>query len=113
MYNLKFMFDWGSGICVWTDNEAARRIFNDYPIEADDLPISDELKETLNNLIDLYDTCLNREEPNGDILWNKNQTEDFLRVSRDAYVKLCEELGPEYDVKMILNDFDEDLLNLK
>ncbi|MBP5457730.1 MAG: hypothetical protein J6Y37_14655 [Paludibacteraceae bacterium] len=108
-YKLKFMFDWGSGICVWSDNEAAKRKFNDYPIETDNLPISNKLKKTLDDLINLYDTCLNREEPNGDLMWDKNQIEDFLKMARGAYVNLCEELGSMYDIELILDDFDEDI----
>ena len=108
-YKLKFMFDLGSGICVWSDNEAARTKFNDYPIETDKLPISNGLKETLDDLINLYDTSLNREEPNGDLMWNKNQIEEFLKMARNAYVKLCKELGSKYEIELILDDFDTDL----
>ncbi|MBO5630202.1 MAG: hypothetical protein J5965_14135 [Aeriscardovia sp.] len=108
-YKLKFMFDWGSGICVWSDNDAARTKFNDYPIETDKLPISNGLKETLDDLINLYDTCLNREDPNGDLMWNKNQIEEFLKMARNAYVKLCKELGSKYEIELILDDFDTDL----
>ena len=73
------------------------------------MPISNGLKETLDDLINLYDTCLNREDPNGDLMWNKNQIEEFLKMARNAYVKLCKELGSKYEIELILDDFDTDL----
>ncbi len=47
-YALKYMYDWGSGICLWSVNDAAREKY-DYPIELDSLPLSDNLKNELEN----------------------------------------------------------------
>lgn len=106
-YRLKFMFDWGSGVCLWADNEATEVKFGDYPVETYDLPISDELKATLEKLIYLYDESFDPEDPNSDWLWDKNQIEEFLRTVRKAHERLCEELGLEYGVELILNEFDD------
>ena len=106
-YKMKFMFDWRSGVCLWADNEAAKAKFNGYPVETCDLPISDGLKATLEDLICLYDEAFDFEESNGDLLWDKNQIEEFLCTAREAYACLCEELGPEYEVELGLDDFDE------
>lgn len=106
-YKMKFMFDWRSGVCLWADNEAAKAKFNGYPVETCDLPISDGLKATLEDLICLYDETFDFEESNGDLLWDKNQIEEFLCTAREAYACLCEELGPEYEVELGLDDFDE------
>ena len=91
-YKMKFMFDWRSGVCLWADNEAAKAKFNGYPVETCDLPISDGLKATLEDLICLYDEAFDFEESNGDLLWDKNQIEEFLCTAREAYACLCEEL---------------------
>lgn len=106
-YKMKFMFDWRSGVCLWADNEATKAKFNGYPVETCDLPISDRLKATLEDLIYLYDEAFGFEESNGDLLWDKNQIEEFLCTAREAYACLCEELGPEYEVELSLDDFDE------
>lgn len=106
-YKMKFMFDWRSGVCLWADNEAAKAKFNGYPVETCDLPISDGLKATLEDLICLYDEAFDFEESNGDLLWDKNQIEEFLCTAREAYACLCEELGPEYEVELGLDDFDD------
>ena len=47
-YKLKFMFDWGSGVCLWSDNESAREKFGDYPVFCSDLPVSKDLKDVHN-----------------------------------------------------------------
>ena len=106
-YKMRFMFDWRSGVCLWADNEAAKAKFNGYPVETCDLPISDGLKATLEDLICLYDEAFDFEKSNGDLLWDKNQIEEFLCTAREAYACLCEELGPEYEVELSLDDFDE------
>ena len=106
-YKMKFMFDWRSGVCLWADNEAAKSKFNGYPVETCDLPISDGLKATLEDLICLYDEAFDFEKSNGDLLWDKNQIEEFLCIAGEAYACLCEELGPEYEVEPGLDDFDD------
>ena len=106
-YKMKFMFDWRSGVCLWADNEAAKAKFNGYPVETCDLPISDGLKATLEDLICLYDEAFDFEESNGDLLWDKNQIEEFLCTAREAYACLCEELGPEYEVELGLDNFED------
>lgn len=106
-YKMKFMFDWRSGVCLWADNEAAKSKFNGSPVETCDLPISDGLKATLEDLIYLYDEAFDFEESNGDLLWDKNQIEEFLCTAREAYACLCEELGPEYEVELGLDDFED------
>lgn len=106
-YKMKFMFDWRSGVCLWADNEAAKAKFNGYPVETCDLPISDGLKATLEDLICFYDEAFDFEESNGDLLWDKNQIEEFLCTAREAYACLCEELGPEYEVELGLDNFED------
>jgi len=32
IYELKYMFDWGSGTCVWANNEASKKLFANYPV---------------------------------------------------------------------------------
>ena len=111
-YKMKFMFDWRSGVCLWADNEAAKAKFNGYPVETCDLPISDGLKATLEDLICLYDEAFDFEESNGDLLWDKNQIEEFLCTTREAYACLCEELGREYEVELEFDEYD-DILNIE
>lgn len=98
-YKIRFMFEWGSGVCLWSMNEAAALLFEDYPIETDRLPISDGLKEELDRLIDKHVEAWDWDDPAGDLLWDENQIKEFTAEAEDAYKALCEELGPDYDVE--------------
>ena len=43
-YKMRYMFDWGSGVCLWSNSNETIEKFGDYPIEdLENLPISDEL----------------------------------------------------------------------
>lgn len=95
---LKFMYDWGSGVCVWSADAAAKKQFGTYPIETAKLPISQELVNLLNKLIAQHDTALNRDDPGGALLWDKMQQAIFEEESKSAYKQLCIELGSDYKV---------------
>lgn len=42
-YRLRFFFDTGSGVCLWTANDAAREIY-DYPVSMEALPVSELIR---------------------------------------------------------------------
>lgn len=98
-YEVRYMFDWGSGVCVWTGNDASRELFGDYPVETELLPVSDELKAELERLICWYDKALNWDDPGGPLLWDQTQIDEFNKASRVAYRRLVDELGQDYDVE--------------
>ena len=47
-YEMKYLFDWGSGTCLWSTIDAAIDKY-DYPVVLDNLPISSNLKIQLEN----------------------------------------------------------------
>jgi len=100
-YKLKFMFDWGSGVCLWALNEAAKKKFCDYSVEVKNLPVSQELKSDLYHLIDYHDDAFDWNNPGRDLLWDQDQIGVFLAEAKDVYYVLCKELGPEYDVEFV------------
>lgn len=97
-YRLKFMYDWGSGVCLWSANQNSYEKFGCYRVFTSQLSISDELKEKLDYLIEKHDEALDWDYPAGDLLWDDSQIDEFLKKSRNAYNKLCEELGSDYEV---------------
>ena len=100
------MFDWGSGVCLWSDNDDTIKAFGDYPIEdLEKLPISAELAQELYYLIDKHDEALNWDDPAGDLLWSEQQITDFKRRATAAYERLVGELGEDFEV-----DFKENWL---
>ena len=99
MYKLKFMFDWGSGACLWSTNDAAVDKFGDYPVITDVLPISQELKAELEHLIDWHDEALNWDDPAGDLLWSESQIQEFMTAAKKSYLALCDALGADYEIE--------------
>ena len=99
MYKLKFMFDWGSGVCLWSANKAAENKFGDYPITTDVLPVSQELKADLEHLITWHDEALNWDDPSGDLIWDNSLIQEFLAAAKKSYLALCDELGADYEIE--------------
>ena len=86
------MFDWGSGVCVWSTNAAAKVKFNAYPL-------------LLNKLIIQHDTAWNWDDPGAGLLWNTAQQTAFINETMFAYKQLCAELGPDYNISFFLQVF--------
>lgn len=80
------MFDWGSGVCFWSNSNETREKFCDYPIEElEKLPISDELVRELYYLISKHDEALNRDDPGGELFWNEQDDARFKQRATAAY----------------------------
>jgi len=92
------MFDWCSGVCVWSDDATTKEHFGGYPIQTGNLPIFQELAHLLNKLVVQYDTALNWDNPGGALLWDKSQQAIFAEMARSAYGQLCMELGSDYEI---------------
>lgn len=90
-YEMKYMFDWGGGICVWSVNKKAVEDY-DYPVSLERLPISDDLKAYLEKLMDRYDEALNWDDPAGDLLWNEEEKEQFRQEATIGYERMRREL---------------------
>lgn len=96
-YRMRYFFDWGSGVCLWADNEETVNKY-DYPIDISLLPVSENLKEYLEKLINWHDTALNWNDPGGDLLWDQEQQDEFLAAAEVGYDRLRSELDDEYVV---------------
>jgi hypothetical protein len=100
-YVLRFFFDAGSGVCLWSGNKAAEERF-DYPVETAKLGLPPDLEREIEQLITDYDA---------DFPWDDPGTRDpkrleFLRLNEaginrraDALLpRLREALGPDFEV---------------
>lgn len=67
IYEMKYMYDWASGVCLWSTNDNAREKYG-YPVRVDDLPVTDELKAEMKYMAEKYDEALNWEQPNDGLL---------------------------------------------
>ena len=93
------MFDWGSGICLWSVNDAARERY-DYPIDHSELPLSDELKKELDSLIKKHDEALDWNYPPDPLLWTQQEQDAFIERAKQAYHRIVKELGEDYAVEL-------------
>jgi hypothetical protein len=96
-YILRFLFDAGSGICFWAGNEASKARFG-YPILAEDLPISRQTQNALNEIIQLYDESFNWKSPTDPGTWTPVQRKEFDKKVVQTIKTAIEELGPDFRV---------------
>lgn len=96
-YRLRFFFDYGSGICLWSDNDAALEAF-DYPVAANRLPLSPETVRRADEVLAWYDRSLNWDDPGAPLLWRQEECDRFNAAVRALLASLREELGEEFEV---------------
>lgn len=96
-YKLTFNFDAGSGVCLWSDNDAAREAY-DYAVEHWDLPISENTKRKIDYVIAWYDTGLDWENPAGPSLWNEAEAAAFRQEASSLLENLKKELGSAFQI---------------
>ena len=97
LYRLRFFFDYGSGVCFWSANDAAYARF-DYPIESSKLSLSVATQEAIEHLIEHYDRSLNWNDPGGPGLWSREEWQAFDTRVRQLLPVIRQELGPEYEI---------------
>ncbi|MEJ8850560.1 hypothetical protein [Variovorax rhizosphaerae] len=86
------MFDSGSGVCLWSTNEAAREELG-YAIDHWALPLSENTKRWLQHLVAWYDTSLDWESPaNSDQQWTSEELKRFNAAAKRGLEMLCREL---------------------
>ncbi|MDX8352076.1 hypothetical protein [Cognatiyoonia sp. IB215182] len=79
-FEVRLMFEWG-GPCLWGMNEAAKSAFGGYSGLENTLPLSEDTKAKLFELIEVHDRALDCANPGGPSLWSK---EDFDRFETEA-----------------------------
>ena len=98
------MYDWCSGTCLWSVNEAAHSKYG-YPVSLDKLPFSKELREELEYLANKHDEALDWDDPGKDdpIVWSEQQRADFIDRATKAYHRIVVELGDDFEVELLEN----------
>jgi hypothetical protein len=98
IYELRFFFDYGSGVCLWAGNDAAREAY-DYPVSAEWLPLGDDLLARVDRLLEEYDSSLDWDNPGGPSLWSEQQWQVFYAEARQLLAALRQQLGSRYEVR--------------
>lgn len=109
-YRLRFFLDYGSGGCLWPDNEAA---YSKYDLGPLDTPIYDmngdiiqeakiELPERSRlkvlELDKLLGESLDKDNPGGPSLWGKSEWDHFYNETHKLFNEIKEFMGDDFVV---------------
>ena len=98
IYELRYFFDYGSGICLWSSNEEANEKFG-YPVELEGLDLPSNVKNLASDLLHRFDSSLNRDDPAGPSAWSIKDRERFDIDSQKLLQQLREHLGEDFRIK--------------
>lgn len=96
-YRLRFLFDAGSGTCLWAGNDAARERFG-YAVAIDALPLVPGTRTRGAALVAQHDTSIDWDDPAGPSPWSAAERARFAADSEAFLAELRKELGTEFEV---------------
>jgi hypothetical protein len=97
IYRLRYFFDAGSGICLWSANDAAREKYG-YAIKASNLPLPENTWRRIVYLASWYDTSIDWEYPPGPSPWDKVEEARFRTEAQQLLGLLRRQLGEGYEI---------------
>lgn len=97
-YKIKFFFEWGTDLCLWSGNSAAIERYGICEIPYERIGISDELRLSLAKMGEEYQGALNWEYPPDPSPWTQAQKDDFMLRAQEVFKRLTEELGEDHEV---------------
>lgn len=109
-YRLRFFFDYNSGGCLWSDNDAAYKKFDNGVLDADtydldgniikeaSIKLPTEIKQKVIELDRLFSQSIDWENPSGQSMWDKNQWDDFYRQTRELHQNISSALGDNFEI---------------
>lgn len=98
MYQLRYRFEFGSGVCFWCANEAAHHFFPDYPITSNQLPVSLTLQKRIEFLLSWYDTFLNWDNAPELSPWSGEEAIQFCRAAQEVLQLTRKQLGADFEI---------------
>lgn len=97
LYRLRYFFDTGSGICLWSANDAARERF-DYPVELGRLPLAETIRRRGSFVLAWYDTFMDWEQPPERSRWWLREEAAFNAAAQELLTLFREQLGSEFEI---------------
>ncbi|PTA68815.1 hypothetical protein [Deinococcus arcticus] len=94
---LRFLFDTGSGICLWA-GDAATEERHGLAVEAQALPLPPELVAEVERLTTFWDTGIDWNNPGGPSPWTAEDERDFQEQADALLERLRAALGPGFEV---------------
>ncbi|MDX2243676.1 MAG: hypothetical protein NW224_23595 [Leptolyngbyaceae cyanobacterium bins.302] len=98
MYQLRYSFSFGSGVCLWSANQAAQELFQDLPVIGEILPISKTLQKRMEFVLSWYDTFLDWDNAPDLTHWSEQEAEQFCVAAQEVLHLLRQELGEEFEI---------------
>lgn len=96
-YALRFSFDFGSGVCFWSLNEAARERFG-YPICQDDLPLTHTIRVRVGFIVAWYDTFLDWDNAPEMSCWWPREKAMFNAAAQELLSLVRGHLGGDFEI---------------
>jgi hypothetical protein len=98
-YEINYLFDLGSGVCLWSKNDESRNKFG-YAIDHWELPLNENTKRYLQYLIAWYDTSINWSDPSEKSeYWSSEELNHFKIAAIKGLKLLKNELSlNEYEI---------------
>lgn len=109
-YRLRFFFDYGSGGCLWCDNDAAYEKYDAGTLDAEmydsmgkiseeaQIKLPHSIRQKVLELDKLYSESLDWNDPGGPSMWNKEGWDDFHKMTRALHREIEEYLGDDFEV---------------
>jgi hypothetical protein len=97
-YKLRYFFDFGSGVCLWSANDAAQDRFKNYPIDEYKLPVSKTLQKRIQFILAWHDTFLDWDDVPQPSQWCDRESKAFSLAAQEVLTLLRQELGHEFEI---------------
>jgi hypothetical protein len=97
-YRLRYFFDPGSGICLWSENDLASDRFG-YAVELDDLYLTASVRMRAEELIARFDTSIDWTNPAGPSLWSDVERERFHVEAASLLCSLQKCTGAGFEIR--------------
>lgn len=92
-FRLRFFFDAGSGVCLWSADVATRAQY-DVAVMTEQLPLRAATRQEVARLLAWYDTSLDWDNPAGPTPWSPEECTRFNAAVRSLLARLRRELAP-------------------
>lgn len=96
-YRVRFTFDTGSGICLWSANDAARHRFG-YPVDLDQLSLPESVRRRGAFVMAWFDTFLDWESPSEASRWLAREEASFHAAAQELLALFREHLGTDFEI---------------
>jgi hypothetical protein len=96
-YRLRYLFDFGSGVCLWSDNDAARDRFG-YPVDLKALPLSETVRRRAFFVLAWFDTFMDWDNAPAPSRWQPLEVEPFKVAAQELLGLLRDQLGLDFEI---------------